>query len=477
VDGDKMYYFGGVGFSSLRGYLYELDLKNNTWRRFGTETYPRDRAACVATKHLFIVWGGFTSNTPRISVLADSTPLVFDFATEKWINKYTAESTLPPPPSPLPPPPPPPPPPPLPQPSDPPSNPKSNDPGPKNSTSGGNNNRNSKGSDPPEQPPEESQLNIAAIAGGTAGAVALVATFALIFFVRRHSRKEQEYDDLAYSLSKENTSRRVHRHDPSPNEIERDPGSWNESRSLFHDEMEQSAMFAHEKTNPAPLSYKRQDRHHRQVFRAEQDYRAERNYRVGQVHQTGQYYGVGQDYQTEQHYQNMHDPNLNNRWIEMTPHVQDPGYDYRAHDITEDLSKDQVQDVTPGNRLGNHPQRAAIQSPQRISEDPQRWNPQPGDHQYQWTSGVPSAPWVPQPDYLQSFQPHEASMPLQPYEASVPLQPYEASMPLQPYEASMPLQPYEASLPLRPRYEYMNHSDSRWDTSPPEDTQYNFIQP
>ncbi|KAF9577794.1 hypothetical protein BGW38_006764, partial [Lunasporangiospora selenospora] len=198
-DDEKYYLFGGAPTGSpgaASGQLYVLDLKSQSFTKLGTETEKRAFMACAATRHSFIAWGG----TGVTGQLANTVPLIFNFAIGNWVNFNS-----------IPPPPPPPPPPPVIPPE--PGNPGNKSENGTNPRPGGNNHGNGTGTGTGENGKGNnnsngtgngsndglgsgsSQSNIAAIAGGTGGGIVLITLVALFVYFRRERRKSSKYDE------------------------------------------------------------------------------------------------------------------------------------------------------------------------------------------------------------------------------------------------------------------------------------------
>ncbi|KAF9583242.1 hypothetical protein BGW38_009940 [Lunasporangiospora selenospora] len=172
VDDNKLYIFGGgsaLGASS--GQLYILDVKSRTVAKLGPETEKRAYLACAATQYSFFAWGGLDTSGAPTKTLA---PLVFNFASGTWVNSNIIP---PPPPPPLPP-----------QVSG--TNPNSGNSGNGTGTKPGTGNGNDDGSES-----GGSQLNIAAIAGGIAGGIAVITLVVIGVYFWHKRRKEQKHDD------------------------------------------------------------------------------------------------------------------------------------------------------------------------------------------------------------------------------------------------------------------------------------------
>jgi len=87
--GTKMVMFGGLRNNKSLRDVRILDLANLRWTR-GTDVPPgnaRDGMACAVSYDSLIVWGGIDSNSLKVT----EKPLVYNIATNKWVDSYVAE--------------------------------------------------------------------------------------------------------------------------------------------------------------------------------------------------------------------------------------------------------------------------------------------------------------------------------------------------------------------------------------------------
>ncbi|KAF9133813.1 hypothetical protein BGW39_008856 [Mortierella sp. 14UC] len=186
VGGTKMIVFGGAGIDGVaKAGIYILDVPSREWTvgKAADPTQARANMACAVAGDSFIAWGGESG-----SVIKDATPIVYDMKNNQWTTQFNRVIAA-------------------------------------TATSGSGPSATSGAPNTPE-----SKTNIAAIGGGIAGAVVVIALIGFLFYRRRNSRHSSNSDSdnntSGRSRSKFATGTRD-RHDDTTGLGVRDPQNTN----------------------------------------------------------------------------------------------------------------------------------------------------------------------------------------------------------------------------------------------------------
>ncbi|KAF9433771.1 hypothetical protein BGZ76_009009 [Entomortierella beljakovae] len=90
---DEMILFGGYSrfSSSTFNDLYILNTTSRSWRAGANVTIEngRNQVACAYSNGYLVIWGGVNTGAST-EIMADITPLLYDFKADKWVTSYIA---------------------------------------------------------------------------------------------------------------------------------------------------------------------------------------------------------------------------------------------------------------------------------------------------------------------------------------------------------------------------------------------------
>ncbi|KAF9118607.1 hypothetical protein BGW39_001013, partial [Mortierella sp. 14UC] len=103
-NGTKMILFGGYEKPGrFLNDIYILDVATLKWTKGtpGGPTVARRRASCAVTNDYFVVWGGAVPDpiSSTMTALSQNVTLVYNLVTNQWVDEYSPDPYVPPPPA------------------------------------------------------------------------------------------------------------------------------------------------------------------------------------------------------------------------------------------------------------------------------------------------------------------------------------------------------------------------------------------